>query len=1198
MFKRQLQILLPLLAATVAIVLAGGLNAFGAPKQEVTFVTPTRTTQAGASSEAITVALPSGLTGPANVKLFSSSGTGSFRNAADTATVTSVTIEAGQSQVSFRYRDTTAGKPTLTATAMSTAAKRQWNGNLNGSQTETVVAAALDHLTVAPASATVASGGSQAYTTTGFDRYGNSLGNVTAGTTFTIAPDGSCSGASCGAALAGQHTVTATNGAASGNATLTVTPGPLDHLAISPQTASVGAGSPQAYTAEGFDAAGNDLGDVTAQTSFSISPDGSCAGASCEASKPGAHTVTGNDGAASGQASLTVEATTDATTVSLTFDDGRADQMEAASILSEHGMAATFFIISGRVGASGYMGLPDLESLASAGNEIGAHTVNHLNLLTVNHEEAERQVCNSRVQLESWGFPVWDFAYPQGGADTELEEVVEGCNLNSARAVSDLASPGTCSGCPYAETIPPRDPYKIATPDSIKSTTSLEELKGLVRQAQEHGGGWVPLVFHHVCDECDAASIDPETFDAFLDWLGEEAGSGVSVKTVHEVIGGEDQPLVSGPAAQPRVGSLIENPSLEADEGTASVPPNGVPDCWTIGATGTNSYEAARTSDAHSGSWAERVAITSFSSGDRRLITTQDLGQCAPAASPTNTYSASAYLKGEGTMRWVAYLRNGQGAWSFWAQGPLLTVGSSYEPTSWKTPQAPSWATALSVGISLRSVGSFTADDFELVDNGPTDQTPPSVSLTAPAGGSTVEGTTPITADATDNLGVASVRFFLDGVSLGSKTTPTVTGGSTYLWNWDTTAASVGSHTLTAVATDTDSNQTTSAPVSVTVVRDTTAPSTTIQCNGSSSCGGWLKAPVSVTLKATDNVGVGSTYYTTDGSEPSASNGTLYSGPFSVSSTTEVRYRSVDTSGNWEEPKSQLLQVDGVVPTSQITAPSNGVTVFRNSTVAILDEATDNVGVASVRFFLDGVSLGSKTSPTVAGGSTYKWNWDTTGVSEGTHTLTTVATDLAGNQTSAGPVTVTVVADTTPPSTTIQCNGSSSCGGWFKAAVSVTLNATDNVAVAGTYYTTDGSEPSASNGTLYSGAFSVAATSTVTYRSVDSSGNWETPHAQLIQVDSQAPATKITAPANGATVTGTVAILAEATDNVSIASVRFFLDGVSLGSKTSPTVTGGSTYKWNWETAAVSKGAHTLTVVATDQAGNQTTSAPISVTVG
>jgi|GEM_PF-329005 len=1192
MYRRQLKILLPVLAVLVAIASMGGLNAFGAPKGAVIFLTPARTTPAGSSSETITIGLSSGFTGPANVKLSTTSANGVFRNLADTATISTVTIPSGRTEASFRYSDTTAGAPTLTATAMSTAARKQWNGNISGSQKETVAAAALDHLTLSPSSTTVTSETKQSYTATGFDKYNNSLGDVTAGTTFSIAPNGSCSGASCSAGPAGVHSVEGTNGAATGQAALTVTAGPVARLEISPKTATIESGGSQAYKVEGFDAAGNDLGDFTSKASFAISPDGSCAGATCGASKGGDHVVTATSGSLKDEATLHVEADAP-TTVSLTFDDGRADQMEAGQILSAHGMAGTFFVISGRIGASGYLSLANLETLAANGNEIGDHTVNHLNLRTVNREEAERQVCDARVQLEGWGFHVWDFAYPQGGADAELEEVVQNCNLNSGRGVSDLVSPGTCEGCAYAETIPPQRPYKIRTPDSIKATTSLAELKGLVIQAQEHGGGWVPLVFHHVCDECDAASIDPETFTAFLDWLQEEASNGVSVKTVHQVIGGEDKPLVSGPVAPPKTGPLPENPSLEADENG-----DGVPDCWTIGSSGVNSFEASRTGDAHSGSWAERIAITSFESGDKRLITSQDLGQCALPAAPTHTYTASAYFKGEGTMRWVAYLRNGQGGWSFWAQSPPLTPSSEYVPINWKTPQVPSWATALSFGISLRSVGSFTADDFQLLDNGEADQVPPAVSITAPEGGATVEGTTPITADATDNVGVVSVRFFLDGVSLGSKTSPTVEGGSIYKWNWDTTAASEGSHTLTAVATDGDGNQTTSAPVTVNVVRDTTAPTTTIQCNGSSSCEGWLKAPVSVTLKATDNVAVAATYYTTDGSEPSESNGTLYGGPFSVAATTEVKYRSVDSSGNWEATKSQLLQVDGQAPTSRLTAPAEGATVIRTSTVPILDEATDNVSVTSVRFFLDGVSLGSKTTPTVSGGSTYKWNWDTTGVSEGSHTLTAVATDAAGNQTTSAPVTVTVVADTTPPVTTIQCNGSSTCGSWSKAAVSVTLKATDDAALAATYYTTDGSEPSASNGTLYSGAFSVVATTEVKYRSVDVTGNWEATKSQLLQVDTQAPTAKITSPASGATVTGTTPILAEATDNVSIASVRFFLDGASLGSKTTPTVTGGSTYRWNWETGATTKGTHTLTIVATDQAGNQTTSAPISVTVG
>ena len=59
-----------------------------------------------------------------------------------------------------------------------------------------MTAGGLDHLVLAPASATIASGGSQAYTAEGLDAFDNSLGDVTATTTFTIAPNGSCTGAS------------------------------------------------------------------------------------------------------------------------------------------------------------------------------------------------------------------------------------------------------------------------------------------------------------------------------------------------------------------------------------------------------------------------------------------------------------------------------------------------------------------------------------------------------------------------------------------------------------------------------------------------------------------------------------------------------------------------------------------------------------------------------------------------------------------------------------------------------------------------------------------------------------------------------------------------------------------------------------------------------------------------------------------
>ena len=87
---------------------------------------------------------------------------------------------------------------------------------------------------ISPATATITAGGSQGYTAKGFDAADNSLGDVTASTTFTIGPNGSCPGATCTATVAGAHTVTGTDAGKTSSATLTVNAGPLDHLALSP----------------------------------------------------------------------------------------------------------------------------------------------------------------------------------------------------------------------------------------------------------------------------------------------------------------------------------------------------------------------------------------------------------------------------------------------------------------------------------------------------------------------------------------------------------------------------------------------------------------------------------------------------------------------------------------------------------------------------------------------------------------------------------------------------------------------------------------------------------------------------------------------------------------------------------------------------------------------------------------------------
>jgi hypothetical protein len=73
---------------------------------------------------------------------------------------------------------------------------------------------------------------------------------------------------------------------------------------------------------------------------------------------------------------------------------------------------------------------------------------------------------------------------------------------------------------------------------------------------------------------------------------------------------------------------------------------------------------------------------------------------------------------------------------------------------------------------------------------------------------------------------------------------------------------------------------------------------------------------------------------------------------------------------------------------------------------------------------------------------------------------------------------------------------------------------------------------------------------TLTAVARDAAGNTTTSAAIVVTVqnaDTTSPAVSLTAPAGGATVSGTIAVTATASDNVGVAGVQFLLDGVNLG---------------------------------------------------
>ena len=82
------------------------------------------------------------------------------------------------------------------------------------------------------------------------------------------------------------------------------------------------------------------------------------------------------------------------------------------------------------------------------------------------------------------------------------------------------------------------------------------------------------------------------------------------------------------------------------------------------------------------------------------------------------------------------------------------------------------------------------------------DTTPPTCQITSPADSASVNGTVPITATATDSVGVERVEFYADGSQVGADSSLPYSG------SWDASALSAGSwHTLSCIAYDAAQNK-------------------------------------------------------------------------------------------------------------------------------------------------------------------------------------------------------------------------------------------------------------------------------------------------------------------------------------------------------------------------------------------------------
>lgn len=338
--------------------------------------------------------------------------------------------------------------------------------------------------------------------------------------------------------------------------------------------------------------------------------------------------------------------------------------------------------------------------------------------------------------------------------------------------------------------------------------------------------------------------------------------------------------------------------------------------------------------------------------------------------------------------------------------------------------------------------GDYFSDKFVISADGnaslPVDTTPPSVSITSPGADSNISGDIRLVADASDNVAVNRVEFLVDNIVKGTAT------AEPYELSLNTREYSDGSHSLSARVYDSAGLISNSATMNVVVSNNVAAceqqiptyASSTMQVSVntkaeyhvwtrlSAASSGiyavWVGADNQCAHKYETSLNEGGWIWTkqsTDNSKPGTFILEAGSHDIKLASNTPGLFADsmIITSDANCVPVDLGLNcaniTDTTAPKTAITAPTSGTVV--KSAVSIIAEASDNVSMEKVEFYVNDTMIGTAYQV----GDDYSLAWDSTRYDDGEYAIKSRAYDSSGNTVDSEPITIIVdnIEDPAPP---------------------------------------------------------------------------------------------------------------------------------------------------------------------------------------
>jgi hypothetical protein len=376
--------------------------------------------------------------------------------------------------------------------------------------------------------------------------------------------------------------------------------------------------------------------------------------------------------------------------------------------------------------------------------------------------------------------------------------------------------------------------------------------------------------------------------------------------------------------------------------------------------------------------------------------------------------------------------------------------------------------------------------------------------------------------------------------------------------------------------------------------------------------GAVLSENIVVTVQASDDRDISQIWYTLDGAVMERSSAAradfqLDLTPFADNRIHVFQAAAADGSGNNSVSEQVLVTIsttgDVILPTAVITNPLTGQEVV-DSTTVIVDAQDDNY-ISEVAFFVNGDSVGRDLS------YPYEYIWSVVDFPDFTNqTVFARAFDGARNRINSDNVTITVVPSIDQISPIARLLFPLS-GQILYGVVLVQVDASDDRYLDRVEFYINGileSTVDASSGTSpYSYSWdtrTLAPTSqhSLFFKAIDAAGNESDNEAILFTIggslDTEPPNLVLLYPQEGDTLTGTVTVSVDVSDNVGVDRVEYYIDGGQAGSGLPNYVASSPPWSYDWDTNAWADGQqHTLYIRAVDTSENQNTVGPLNFVI-